>query len=94
MIQKEHLNWLTNTPASDGNFKIHLKEANAETVLRAWEIVRRMDLQITKTKILDAAFRKKAKAENFVKEGCMKELSDNPNMTCMCSKCRKERGEI
>lgn len=55
MIEQENLGWLK-IPSSDGNFKIHLKQANVETLQEALK-----DDKISKTarKIIEAEIRKR-----------------------------------
>ncbi len=58
MIDKEILSWLTNCPASDGNFKSNLKGANIETIEKALE---KKELSKTAIQKLNAELRRKLK---------------------------------
>ncbi len=59
-IQKEHLSWLSSVPATDINFKMHLKEANEETIKK----VLKENLPKNKRKILESKL-KKIQKENI-----------------------------
>lgn len=57
-VNQNDLNWLTRCPASDLNFRNHLKQANAETIKEALK-----DKALTKTAInlLNAELKRKEK---------------------------------
>lgn len=59
----ENVGWITNCPATDGNFKAHLKRATAEEVREALKIIEGRPNSKTKEKALRAALKKKEAVE-------------------------------
>ena len=58
MINDNDLKWLTRCPASDLNFRNHLKQANAETIKEA---LKDKTLTKTATNLLNAELKRKEK---------------------------------
>lgn len=59
--QGSHQSWLINCPASDGNFKSHLKEASVTDLKAALTAVKGVSGSKTKIKVLEAEIKRRGK---------------------------------